>query len=81
MSERTVGKTFDNIFAEHKNTRIIIATFASNVDRVQQIINSAYKYGRKVCGRGPQYGQCHQHSGRAWLSEHAGEYPDRYWIR
>ena len=48
MSERTVGKTFDNIFAEHKNTRIIIATFASNVDRVHQIINSAYKYGRKV---------------------------------
>ncbi len=48
MSERTVGKTFDNIFSEHKNTRIIIATFASNVDRVQQIINSAYKYGRKV---------------------------------
>ena len=48
MSERTVGKTFDNIFADHKNTRIIIATFASNVDRVQQIINSAYKYGRKV---------------------------------
>ena len=48
MSERTVGKTFDNIFAYHKNTRLIIATFASNVDRVQQIINSAYKYGRKV---------------------------------
>lgn len=48
MSEKTVGKTFDNIFADHKNTRIIIATFASNVDRVQQIINSAYKYGRKV---------------------------------
>ncbi len=52
MSERTVGKTFDNIFAEHKNTRIIIATFASNVDRVQQIINSAYKYGRKVIVEG-----------------------------
>ena len=48
MSERTVGKTFDNLFAEHKNTRIIIATFASNVDRVQQIINSAEKFGRKV---------------------------------
>ena len=48
MSERTVGKTFDNIFADHKNTRIIIATFASNVDRVQQIMNSANKYGRKV---------------------------------
>ena len=48
MSERTVGKTFDNIFNEHKNRRIIIATFASNVDRVQQIINSAHKFGRKV---------------------------------
>ena len=52
MSERTVGRIFDNIFAEHKNTRIIIATFASNVDRVQQIINSAYKYGRKVVVEG-----------------------------
>ncbi len=51
-SERTVGRTFDNIFSEHKNTRIIIATFASNVDRVQQIINSAYKYGRKVVVEG-----------------------------
>jgi ribonuclease J len=52
MSERTVGKTFDNIFAENKNSRIIVATFASNVDRVQQIINSAYKYGRKVVVEG-----------------------------
>ena len=52
MSERTVGKTFDNIFSEHRSTRIIIATFASNVDRVQQIINSAYKYGRKVAVEG-----------------------------
>ena len=52
MSERTVGRIFDNIFAEHKNTRIIIATFASNVDRVQQITNSAYKYGRKVVVEG-----------------------------
>ena len=51
-SERTVGRTFDNIFAEHKDTRIIVATFASNVDRVQQIINSAYKYGRKVVVEG-----------------------------
>ena len=47
-SERTVGHTFDTIFSEHRNQRIIVATFASNVDRVQQIINSAYKYGRKV---------------------------------
>lgn len=51
-SERTVGKTFDEIFEEHKNTRIIIATFASNVDRVQQIINSAYKFDRKVVVEG-----------------------------
>ncbi len=51
-SERTVGKTFDNIFADHPSTRIIIATFASNVDRVQQIINSAYKFGRKVVVEG-----------------------------
>ncbi|NLZ82735.1 MAG: ribonuclease J [Clostridiales bacterium] len=47
MSEKTVGKTFDNIFADAKS-RIIVATFASNVDRVQQIVNSAVKYKRKV---------------------------------
>ena len=52
QSERTVGVTFDRLFAEHSNTRIIIATFASNVDRVQQIINSSYKYGRKVVVEG-----------------------------
>ncbi len=51
-SERTIGHVFDNLFSEHHNTRIIIATFASNVDRVQQIINSAYKYGRKVVVEG-----------------------------
>jgi len=51
-SEKSVGKTFDALFEEHKNTRIIIATFASNVDRVQQIINSAYKFGRKVVVEG-----------------------------
>jgi len=48
MSESTVGKTFDSIFADHYMQRIIVATFASNVDRVQQIVNSAVKYGRKV---------------------------------
>ncbi|RGY97034.1 ribonuclease J [Clostridium sp. AM58-1XD] len=52
MSERTVGKTFDTIFNDHKDRRILVATFASNVDRVQQIINSAYKYGRKVVVEG-----------------------------
>lgn len=52
MSEKTVGRTFDMIFAENTNRRIIVATFASNVDRVQQIINSAYKSGRKVVVEG-----------------------------
>ena len=51
-SEKTVGKTIDQLFQEHSDTRIIIATFASNVDRVQQIINSAYKYNRKVVVEG-----------------------------
>ena len=52
MSEQTVGKVFDTIFAENEKSRIIVATFASNVDRVQQIINSAEKYGRKVVVEG-----------------------------
>ena len=52
MSEKTVGATFDRIFQEHPSSRLIIATFASNVDRVQQIINSAWRYGRKVCLEG-----------------------------
>lgn len=51
-SEKTVGRTFDTLFEEHKNTRIFVATFASNVDRVQQIINTAYKFGRKVVVEG-----------------------------
>jgi ribonuclease J len=52
MSEKTVGDSFDEIFMNAKN-RILIATFASNVHRVQQAINSAVKYNRKVaiCGR------------------------------
>lgn len=52
MSERTVGKTFDTLFNDNRGSRIIIATFASNVDRVQQIVNSACKYGRKVAVEG-----------------------------
>ena len=51
-SERTVAKTLDHVFNEYRNERLIVATFASNVDRVQQIINSAYKYGRKVVVEG-----------------------------
>lgn len=48
MSERMVAKTFDTIFSENANHRLIVATFASNVDRVQQIIYTAEKYDRKV---------------------------------
>ena len=52
MSEKTVGKTINQIFEDHSSSRIIISTFASNVDRVQQIINAAYKNGRKVVVEG-----------------------------
>ncbi|MCD1147171.1 ribonuclease J [Peptoniphilus sp. KCTC 25270] len=48
MSERKVGNTFDRMFALMRNNRIIIATFASNVSRIQQIINTAEKFNRKV---------------------------------
>lgn len=47
-SEKTVGKKLDTIFSENRKRRIIVATFASNVDRVQQIVDMAYKYRRKV---------------------------------
>ena len=52
MSESTVGEVFDRLFQNNRK-RIVVATFASNVHRVQQIVNSAEKYGRKiaVCGR------------------------------
>lgn len=51
MSERTVGATFDNIF-ENCQKRIFVATFASNIHRVQQIIDAAVKFGRKVAVSG-----------------------------
>lgn len=47
-SERTVGESFDKLFKMGEGKRIIIATFSSNIHRVQQIINSAERYGRKV---------------------------------
>lgn len=52
MTERRVGDSFDNLFKRAENQRIIIATFASNINRVQQIINCAHKYGRKVAFSG-----------------------------
>ncbi len=51
MSEKTVGSSLDDIFRNAKK-RIIVATFASNIHRVQQIINSAYKYNKKVAVSG-----------------------------
>ncbi|WHH58876.1 ribonuclease J [Petroclostridium sp. X23] len=51
MSERTVGETFEEIF-KYSDQRIIVATFASNVHRVQQAINAAVRYGRKVAVSG-----------------------------
>ena len=52
MSESSVGEVFDKLFLNCQK-RIVVATFASNVHRVQQLVNSAVKYGRKVsvCGR------------------------------
>lgn len=47
-SERTVGESFDRLFKKAEGKRIIIATFSSNIHRVQQIINAAERYGRKV---------------------------------
>ncbi len=48
MSERVVGQTFNNLFSKYQDKRIIVATFASNVHRVQQIINSAEQFNRKI---------------------------------
>jgi len=51
-SERTVGEILRAVFDEQKNKRLIVATFASNVDRVQQIINIAHEFGRKCAIEG-----------------------------
>ncbi|GHU62920.1 ribonuclease J [Clostridia bacterium] len=86
MSEKTVGRTFDNIFMEHKNQRILVATFASNVDRVQQVINSACKYDRKVViegrsmvnviGTASEIGYIHIPEGTLIDIEQLKNYPD-----
>ena len=52
MTEQKIGHTFDMLFKEAENSRIIIATFASNLGRIQQILNCAHKYGRKVAFSG-----------------------------
>ncbi len=52
QSERTVGESFDKLFNSNSKRRIIVATFSSNIHRVQQIVEAAAKYGRKVCVSG-----------------------------
>lgn len=52
MSERKVGESFDNLFNQAQNKRILVATFASNIHRIQQVISCAQKYGRKVAVSG-----------------------------
>ncbi len=49
MSERNVGGIFKQIFEDSKDQRIMVATFSSNIDRIQQIINCAMEHKRKVC--------------------------------
>ena len=48
MSEKSVGAVFHNIFEETPKNRIMVATFSSNIHRIQQVINSAHAFGRKV---------------------------------
>ena len=67
-SERTVGKTFDAIFSEHKNNRIIVATFASNVDRVQHMVN--------VIGTASELGYIKIPEGTLIDIDHLKNYPD-----
>ena len=52
MSERSVGRALEEIFKQHPNNRLFVATFASNIHRLQQILNLAEKYGRKVAFTG-----------------------------
>ena len=52
MSEKTVGSGLEDLFRKAENSRIIVATFASNIHRLQQIINAAEKFGRKVAVSG-----------------------------
>lgn len=52
MCERSVGEIFEKIFAESEEQRIMVATFSSNIHRIQQIINSAHKHGRKIAING-----------------------------
>lgn len=52
MSEKTVGESLDKLFSQHAKKRLIVATFASNIHRVQQIVDAAVKYKRKIAVSG-----------------------------
>lgn len=87
MSESSVGLTFDKLFANNINSRIIIATFASNVHRLQQIINMCEKYGRKVVFNGrsmlkiselaKEIGELSYKQGTVIEPEEMSKYPDK----
>lgn len=87
MSESAVGATIDKLFANNLDSRIIIATFASNVHRMQQIINICEKYGRKVVFNGRsmlkvselarQIGELNYKSGTVVEAEQMDKYPAR----
>ena len=87
MSESAVGMTFDKLFADNLNNRLIIATFASNVHRLQQILNMCEKYGRKVVFNGRSMlkvselakliGELNYKPGTVIEPEEMSKYPDK----
>lgn len=86
MSEKEVGVTLDNLFGQYKTKRIVIATFASNVYRVQQILDIAEKYGRKVafsgrsminvCETACKIGELRYNKNNIIDIDHVDRYPD-----
>lgn len=87
MSESAVGMTFDKLFADNMSSRIIIATFASNIHRLQQIINMCQRYGRKVVFNGrsmlkvselaKELGELDYKAGTVIDYEEMDKYPDK----
>ena len=64
-TEQSVHNSLDSLFLRAEGKRIIVATFASSISRVQMIINCAVKYGRKVAPLRPEHGERHGHRQRA----------------
>lgn len=76
-SERIVGESFEKLFERAANKRIIIATFASNVHRIQQVVDTAVRFGLQGSGIRPQHGQCRGHRAGAGLPHHSRRRPHR----